>query len=226
MKFTSIIALAGAASAINLSAEPYPVMSGTAAAIKTDPVATERVGTTGGFDSKTLQSKTPAPESITGDFKTAYKETGVPKVLDAFNGLQDGQQFQIFSNMDGGRVIYASRVPIDTISTHPVGKYEVKTDSTQFELHIRESTGQAQEYWYWDEKTKTVRLVENGSKCFSWDHTQKALAKGVHAVVRDCEDGKDEKQGLHYVKENSHFVSDANDKLCLSTWKHNGIIGT
>jgi hypothetical protein len=126
MKFTSIIALAGAASAINLSADPYPVQSGTAVAIKATPVATGAVGTTGGFDSKTLQSKTPATTNV-GDFETAYKETGVPKVLDAFNGLQDGQHFQIFSNMDGGRVLYASNDPISTISTHPVGKYEVDT---------------------------------------------------------------------------------------------------
>jgi hypothetical protein len=67
MKFTSIIALVGATSAINLSADPYPVQSGTAVAIKANPVATGAVGTTGGFDSKTHQSKTPATTNV-GDF--------------------------------------------------------------------------------------------------------------------------------------------------------------
>jgi hypothetical protein len=84
-------------------------------------------------------------------------------------------------------------------------------------LNIREATGQAQEYWYWHDKTKTIRLVENGSKCLQWDHSAKALATGVRAVARNCDEGKDEKQAVHYVKENYHFVSDANAKLCLST---------
>merc|ERR1711957_907252 len=149
MKFTCIIALVGAASAIHMTADPYPLQSGTAVAIK----------------------KTQATTNV-GDFDVAYKESGVPTVKDATNGFQDGQQFQIFSNMDGGRVVYATRQPIETKTTHPAGKYEVLTHSTQFEVKIREATGQAQEYFYFHPRTGTIRSVENGSMCLQWDHTK------------------------------------------------------
>ena len=62
MKFTTILAVAGVASAAKITADPYPVQSGTAISIKKTPVETGKVGTTGGYDTKTLQSKTPATE--------------------------------------------------------------------------------------------------------------------------------------------------------------------
>ena len=173
MKFTSI-ALIGAASAVQLSADPYPLTSGTADAVAQNPIRTQWVSSTGGHDSKTLQSKTAATTSVQ-DFPPARSEIPSKSYTDVFNGFQDGQHFQIHSAMDGGRVLYASHNPIETRSTHPVGKYEVLTHSTQYEVHSREAEGTTNEYWYWHDKTRTIRSVANGERCLTWDHAQKAL---------------------------------------------------
>jgi hypothetical protein len=216
MKFTTIIGLLGAASAIHIVADPAPESSNNAAAAATKKLDTQKVGTTGGADTKTLQAKTPATTTAS-NFEP--RSATWPKIPDNWNGLQDGQRFQIYSAMDGGRVLCASRVPIESKSTHPVGKYDVITHSPQFEVQFHESHGSAQEFWYWHDKTKTIRSIANGAHCLTWDHTQKALAAGVKAVVRPCDLSPEEKQGLRYVKETYSFVSDANAKICLATNK-------
>lgn len=214
MKFTTIFALAGAASAIQLTADPYPLTSGTAAAVSVNPVATHAVGTTGGHDSKTLQSKTSAT-TFEGDF--VPRGDTRPTEQDKWHGFQDGQRFQIHSTMDGGRVLYATQTPIEARSVHPVGKYDVILHSPQFEVHLREAEGSANEYWYWHEKTHTIRSIANGERCLTWDRTASALAAGVRAVVRPCAEFAGENQALRYTKETYQLSSDANAAICLGT---------
>jgi hypothetical protein len=120
--------------------------------------------------------------------------------------------------MDGNRVLYASHTPIEDKSTHPVGKYPVVLHTLQFEVYLHEAEGTSNEFWYWDENTKTIRSVANGEMCLTWDHTNAALKTGIKAVVRPCAYGESEKQGLRYHKETYAFTSDANAKLCLSTF--------
>ena len=147
MKFTTLIALVGVTSAVHIRSNEDPVIQIKAGNETTDPT---KSGTTGGQDTKTLQAKTPAPDTAT-EFKP--RAATWPSVEDATHGFQDGQRFQIHSTMDGGRVLYASHTPIETISTHPVGKYEVLTHSNQFEVHLHEATGSNNEFWYWHEKS-------------------------------------------------------------------------
>jgi len=216
MKFTTIIALAGAASAVKVTADPYPQTTETARAVSVNPVATNAVGTTGGHDSKTHQHRTPAT-TTEGDFQPRSKTW--PTVQDSLNGFQEGERFQLHSTLDGNRVLYATRSPIEVRSTHPEGKYPVVLHSQQFEVKLREQEGSANEYWYWDVKTQTIRSVANGSMCLTWDHTNAALAAGSKAVVRPCEYGATagEQQGLRYTKETYALTADSNAKMCLST---------
>jgi hypothetical protein len=215
MKFTTIVALAGVASAVHISADPYPTTSGTKASIKgTNDIDTQHVGTTGGFDSKTLQSKTPATTSVS----TFNRVTETPTYLDSWHGFQEGERFQIHSGMDGNRVLFATLSPIPTVSEQADGK-KVITHSKQFEVQLRESEGTPNEYWYWHEKTQTVRNIANGEHCLTWDHTKPAIDAGVRAVVRPCEEGLSEKQGLRYIKETWSLSADAGKNLCLATQK-------
>lgn len=123
--------------------------------------------------------------------------------------------------MDGNRVLYASQNPIETKNNHPVGKYEVVVHSRQFEALLHESTGNNNEFWYHDPKTNSIRNAANGEHCLNWDHTNKALASGVKAVVRPCGYSIDDKetQGLRYAKETYSISADLNSKICLSTTK-------
>lgn len=83
MKFT-ILAFVGAASAISLHAEPDPQVQNTAAAITAAGVITQAVGTTGGHDSKTLQSKTP---SQTSSQTFTGRDANGPAYTDKYHGF-------------------------------------------------------------------------------------------------------------------------------------------
>lgn len=213
MKFT-ILALFGAASAINLHAEPNPLTQNTAAAISDKGVNTYHVGTTGGHDSKTLQSKTPSPTSAQ-EFKS--RDPAAPDYADKYHGFQVGESFQLTTAMDGNKVIYATRSPISLTFPHAVGKYNVTFHSKQFEVHLREAEGSTAEYWYWDEKNKLVRNISNGEHCLTWDH-EAPLANGSLVVVGPCPDGPSN-YGLYYTKETYTIQPDADKKLCLATQK-------
>lgn len=119
--------------------------------------------------------------------------------------------------MDGNKVLYATRSPIPITTTHPVGKYPVTHFSRQFEVHLREAEGNANEFWYWDEKNKVVRSIDNGERCLTWDH-ESPLANGSLAVARPCPtDESPENIALYYTKETYTISPDADRKLCLGT---------
>jgi hypothetical protein len=186
MKFTTLIALIGVASAVQINGPD-------AAAIKKEAddkaveVAASRprhegmhsndptdVGGNGGQRNGKINE--PAPTgNPTGAFSGKYTR---PTTTDANDGWQDAttQRFQIKSAQDGNRVLYVARTSIPGA---------IGVDTTQFRVFTRESEGAANEFWYYHAATGTLRSYANSDFTLDYNHADsKGFANGADMVVR------------------------------------------
>ena len=131
------------------------------------------IGTTGGSDSRTHQLRSPASTNP-GTFDVRYINNVPTNPTDQNNGWQTDVQhpevFQLVSTMDGNRVAYVDYDnPVPLTTKHPVGKYDVTTDTEQYLVKLREQEGRQTEYFYYDSKRKAIRSVANSRFVLGYD---------------------------------------------------------
>ena len=87
----------------------------------------------------------------------------------------------LYANYDG---------PIQKTTRHPVGLYDVVTDTPQYEIRLREQEGRPNEFWYYDDAAGVIRNKANSRFVLGWDQRFEKAAIGSTAQLATTQTAK------------------------------------